>query len=139
MGGNDIKKNKVLALKALENSKGNITVAAENCGMARQTITNYKKDDPKFSEVLEGIREGRKDWVESKLDELIDGVTTVTYNDKGEPKIYEQPPCKTSIIFFLKTQAKDRGYIERHEHTGKDGKDLGRWDIEIVDPDSGKD
>ena len=30
----------------------------------------------------------------------------------------------TAIIFFLKTKAKHRGYVERHEYTGKDGKDI---------------
>jgi hypothetical protein len=35
----------------------------------------------------------------------------------------------TAIIFYLKTQAKDRGYVERQELTGADG---GKLQVEYV-------
>jgi len=44
----------------------------------------------------------------------------------AEGKLYQNIANNdtTSIIFYLKTQAKQRGYVERYEHTGKDGGDL---------------
>jgi hypothetical protein len=46
--------------------------------------------------------------------------------DKVENRFYEDclkdaPQYQTSRIFFLKTQAKDRGYIERTEHKVESG------------------
>ncbi len=37
----------------------------------------------------------------------------------------------TATIFFLKTQGKSRGYIERQEITGADGKKL--FEVKILD------
>jgi len=40
----------------------------------------------------------------------------------------------TMIIFYLKTQAKDRGYVERQEVTGADGGAvMVKWDDENND------
>jgi hypothetical protein len=36
-----------------------------------------------------------------------------------------------AIIFFLKTQGKSRGYVERQEVTGADGKKL--FEVTIID------
>ena len=75
--------------------------------------------DEEFKKEVKEISEDRKDFAESKLNELINGVLV-----EREGAVYKRPPCKTSIIFFLKTKAKDRGYIERKEFTGADGTPL---------------
>ena len=56
--------------------------------------------------------------------EKIQGVETVKTAANGEPVYYTLPPSDTAIIFFLKTRAKNRGYVERQEITGKDGDNL---------------
>ena len=38
----------------------------------------------------------------------------------------------TMIIFYAKTQMKDRGYTERREITGKDGESLIQKEIDIT-------
>ena len=53
--------------------------------------------------------------------EKIDGVKLGKYDSEGELQIYDQPPSDTAIIFYLKTKAKKRGYVERSEFTGADG------------------
>ena len=56
-----------------------------------------------FAQAVEEEREALKDTVENKLIDEIEAGNM------------------TGIIFYLKTQAKDRGYIERHEVSGPDG------------------
>jgi len=107
-------------VEALKSSFGIVSTAASNVGISRQTHYNWIKDDPEYSEQVENINEAAIDFVESKLREKINGVTVQTYNSKGEPVIYEQPPSDTAIIFYLKTKAKKRGYVERQEFTPVD-------------------
>jgi hypothetical protein len=55
------------------------------------------EEDEELKEIMVEGRNARLDFVESKLDKKIsDGDTT-------------------AIIFFLKTQGKERGYVERQE------------------------
>lgn len=77
--------------------------AAESLGCVRSTVYDFinKYDDVK--QVFDDINETTIDKVENKMMELI---------DEGN---------STLIIFYLKTKAKHRGYVERQEHTGKDG------------------
>lgn len=102
-------------IEAMKETYGIISTAAEHTGISRQTHYNWLKEDPEYSEAIENINEAAIDHVESKLREKINGVTVQTYNAKGEPVIYEQPPSDTAIIFYLKTKAKKRGYVERTE------------------------
>jgi hypothetical protein len=78
----------------------------------RVTLYKWIEQEGLEQAVIEG-RNTRLDFVESKLDQKIDGGDT------------------TAIIFFLKTQGKSRGYVERQELTGADGKKL--FEVQILD------
>ena len=97
---------KLKALAELDKVHGIVSAASKNANIARSTFYRWMDEDEKFKAAVDEIRESSIDHVESKLFELIDG------GDTG------------STIFFLKTRAKKRGYIERTELTGADGKDL---------------
>jgi hypothetical protein len=102
-------------LDIFEQSHGIILTACKSVSMSRQTYYNWLNSDEEFKLACEEIQEDAIDFVESKLFEKVNGVTTQSYNTKGESVIYEQPPSDTAIIFFLKTRGKKRGYVERSE------------------------
>lgn len=102
-------------LECLELSHGIVTIACKSAGLPRSTFYNWCETDNEFKEAVAEINETAIDFVEGKLMEKVNGVTTQSYNQKGEPVIYELPPSDTAIIFFLKTRGKKRGYIERVE------------------------
>lgn len=90
----------------LKNSMGIVTTACKQAGLCRDTYYSWRQKDKKFRALCDAVYEERKDFVESKLlQKISDGDTT----------------C---IIFYLKTQAKDRGYVERVEATGKNGEPI---------------
>ena len=93
-------------LEALEKSLGIVTTACKIAGVSRSIYYKHYNSDGKFRAQCDDIQEQQKDFVESQLFQLI--------KDKN-------PAC---VIFFMKTKAKDRGYIERQEITGKNGKPL---------------
>jgi len=89
--------------QAIIEARGFISVAARHLGVSRSSVYNAINKYPTVAEAVKDAREATTDLAEGKLIKLI--------ND-------ENP---TAIIFYLKTQGKKRGYIERHELTGKDG------------------
>lgn len=93
-------------IEALTKSLGVVTQACNKVGIARSTHYKWYDEDPDYKKAVDDTAEIAIDFVESKLFKNIDG---------GNP---------TAQIFYLKTKAKNRGYIERSEITGKDGKDL---------------
>ena len=91
----DLKKNAML--QALESSLGVVTTAARSAGIDRRTHYRWMQEDEQYAEQVRGIKDLSLDFVESQLFKRIkDGDTT-------------------SMIFYLKTQGKKRGYIERVE------------------------
>lgn len=118
-----VKKNAML--EALKKSLGNVATACKKTDLSRQTHYNYMRDDEDYAAKVEDMKEVAIDFVESKLLEKINGVKMVKQGKDG-PAGYTLPPSDTAIIFYLKTQAKHRGYVERQEVTGKDGEDLYR-------------
>jgi len=90
-------------LKALEKSLGVVTAACRQADCSRETFYKYCKDDPEFKAKVEDISNIAIDFAESQLHKQIqDGSTSAT-------------------IFYLKTKAKQRGYVERQEITGAEG------------------
>lgn len=90
-------------IEAVKDSRGFVTTIAKKLGCARPYVYQLAKKFPTVQAAIDNEREGLKDFVEGKLIQQIDGGNI------------------TAIIFYLKTQAKDRGYIERveQEHSGE--------------------
>lgn len=96
-------------LESMSKSLGVISTACKQVGISRTTYYEYLKD-PEFKKAVSEIEAEAVDFAESKLFELINGIQLMS---KDGP--YQVPPCKTSIIFYLKTKGKHRGYVERVE------------------------
>tara|TARA_B100000424_G_C22764698_1_gene412203 strand:+ start:297 stop:668 length:372 start_codon:yes stop_codon:yes gene_type:complete len=84
-------------LVALKNNNGNISDACIAVNIGRQTYYDWLDKDDQFKVDAENAQESLIDLAESKL------VENIKDNDN------------TSIIFFLKTKGKKRGYIEKSE------------------------
>lgn len=99
----DKKRNKERLLKALEASLGVVTDACKKVKLSRQTFYKYLKEDPDFKAAVLELEEVALDTAESAL-----------FNQIKEGNV-------TSIIFYLKTKGRRRGYVERQEISGPDG------------------
>lgn len=79
---------------------GIVAPACEAVGIHRSTFYDYYNNDIEFKDAVDAVVETTIDFAESKLLENIDS------NDVQ------------SIIFYLKTKGKKRGYIEKTEVSG---------------------
>lgn len=87
--------------EAIENKTGGIVLAiATNLKCDCGTVYNYLKRYPSLEKIRLAEKEKLIDRAEAKLQELI---------NNGE---------QSAIFFFLKCQAKHRGYVERQEFAG---------------------
>ena len=100
-------------IEAINSGRGFVTEAADKLGVSRQTFYTYLKRFATAQQALENARERRHEMVENKLMSLI-----------AQGNI-------TAIIFYLKTQCKHLGYVERQEVTGAEGEKL-KVEIEYV-------
>ena len=84
-------------IKALKETNGLLTMAAHKSGIGYRTICRYVAEYPSVKEAAQDAKEGMLDFAEGKLySKIKDG-------------------DNTCIIFYLKTQGKARGYIEKTE------------------------
>jgi hypothetical protein len=104
-------------ISALHEADGYVSKAASILGCSAATMYNYRIRYSTVAEAWNDIHEKRHDFVENALHKLI---------KSGNP---------AAIIFYLKTQAKGRGYVERQEITGADGGPVSITQIEIVKPE----
>jgi len=93
-------------ITAIKEAKGFVTKASDILGISRNTFYVYLRRYATAQQALEDTREKRHEWVESKLMKAIEADNL------------------TAIIFYLKTQAKHLGYVERQEYTGPEGNEI---------------
>ena len=93
-------------IEALEQSKGLIAPAARALGCSRDTIRTYLEEYTAVAQAKLDQREAVTDMAENALYAAI---------LRGEA---------WAVCFYLKTQAKDRGYIEKAEVSGPGGKPI---------------
>ena len=118
MNTEEAKKN---MLECLKGRLGNVTAACDDANIGRTTHYKWMNEDPEYKAAVLEVNEMLIDHVEDKLLQRINGVEGVKYTVDGTPVVYEVPPDTTAIIFFLKTRAKLRGYVERQivQHDGE--------------------
>ena len=75
-----------------------ISTACKMVGCSRQTYYDFYKEDESFKKAVDQTSDLAYDFVVSKLYENI---------EKGK---------ETSIIFFLKTQGKNKGWVEKSQY-----------------------
>ena len=93
-------------LEELNKTSGIVSSACKAAGISRMTFYRWYNEDPDFKEKVDDVKELQKDFCEALiLKKMKDGDTTM-------------------LIFYAKTQMKDRGYTERRELVGKDGESL---------------
>jgi hypothetical protein len=90
----------------LRELNGNMAAVARHFGVTRAAVWLCVQKHESLKKAQHDCREGMKDNAESSLYRAI---------LNGEA---------WAVCFFLKTQAKDRGYVERTEHTGPDGRPI---------------
>jgi transposase-like protein len=99
-------------IAAIHQTRGMITLTAQRLGVAVNTVRRYIRNYKSVQEALDEERDRTVDIAELKLFDAI---------NRGEA---------WSIALTLKTLGKNRGYVERQEHTGADGGAIG---IQFVD------
>lgn len=88
---------KKAVLEALEKTLGIVTPACKSAGVGRTQFYQWLKDDQEFKKAVEDLKDVALDFAESQLHQQIKDKSTA------------------ATIFYLKTQGKKRGYIERNE------------------------
>lgn len=118
-------------INALKNSLGVVTEMCDATGVARSSHYRWMKENPIYKAAVDEVSDIALDFGETQLFSLMRGVKIKEVRRRQDPddktKIIEETveytsaPDKTSVIFFLKTKGKKRGFIERQEITGLDG------------------
>jgi transposase-like protein len=90
-------------IKALIDMNGMISKAARSLGVSRSLIYWYMDQHPEIREAVDEAKQMMLDEAESQLHKAV---------KKGTP---------WAVQYYLKTQGKQRGYVDRQEITGADG------------------
>jgi len=104
-------------IQALGETQGLLTLAAQKSGIGYRTIVRYIAEYESVKEAAIEAKERMIDFAESKLYQNI---------KKGD---------NAAIMFYLKTQAKHRGFIERAEVSGIGGEPI-RYEINTKDSET---
>ena len=110
----ELTKKQILFLEAFEKHATNISRACKVVEINRQTHYDWKSRNPTYKESIEAIEESMIDFAESML-----------YKNMKDGK-------ESSILFFLKTRGKSRGYIEKQELDISGDPLINKIEIEVV-------
>jgi len=110
-----IKKERLI--KALEKSLGVVTLACKNLEIPRSTFYKWLNEDAEFKKEVVDIENVALDFAESQLHQQI------------------ADNSAAATIFYLKTKGKKRGYVERTEITGAEGKAIEITGFNYVKPE----
>lgn len=143
-GTSDTTKKSLLA--ALEASLGVVTTACKRAGIARSTYYKWLGEDDDFKASVAEITDVALDFGESQLHKLMQGYTlpetkVFLNSDTKEPievpMIRHHGPDAASVIFFLKTKGKERGYTppKAIDITSK-GQQIGAVDYDKLSDDA---
>jgi len=84
-------------LEALRSSLGIVTRAADLVGIDRRTHYRWMREDEQYKADVDDLQDVALDFAESRLHKLMDDGNAA------------------SIIFYLKTKGRHRGYVEKQE------------------------
>jgi hypothetical protein len=90
----------------VDEKHGNVAAIARALGFSRTAVKNCVNKSPVLKEAIDQARQGMLDNVESSL-----------YHEVLAGNV-------TAMIFWLKCQGKERGWVERQEIAGADGAPL---------------
>lgn len=106
---------------AIHKAGGFISIACKSLGCTRRTVYNYIDKYPELKEVVTDIREHYLDIAEASLIQKV--------KDGNTPE----------LLFYLKTQGKKRGYIEKQQIDLSSGEEqINKIEIEIIKPKGNK-
>lgn len=112
---NNVVQHKQALIEALEQSLGVITTACKMVGVSRDTFYRYIRSDEDFALKVKELENVALDFAESQL-----------FKNIKEGK-------EASVIFFLKTKGRGRGYIEKSNvDLTSNGEKIERIEIEII-------
>jgi len=122
--------------KLLETKMGNVTDVSKAIKINRATFYKWLNADEKLKEIVEDQKEANIDFAESQLRKLMTGYTipeSKVY--QGEVTIVDKHigPDTGATIFYLKTQGKHRGYVERSEYGYEDIAEQINFNLNIID------
>jgi len=113
---NKIKINPDDFYKRLSERHGNLSATARYYNITRVTLWQYIKDNPELEKIVKDVKETTVDVVESTMMKEILGIPLFDGEGSDKKQIgWTKEPNSTMMIFWLKTQAKHRGYTERQE------------------------
>lgn len=95
-------------LEILPRNACDISKTCKACNITRTTYYRWLKDYPEFESAVKECKENDKDWVESQMKTLMRGIPIL--DEKNIIVGWKVKPSETMLIFYAKTQMKDRGY-----------------------------
>lgn len=111
-------------INALSQTLGIVSQAVKIVGISSRTHHTWMTTDEEYAFAVQEITDLAIDFAEKKLFELIEGAEKEVVTHNGKIVTIKEAPNTSATIFYLKTKGKKRGYVERQEITGEEGRPI---------------